>query len=539
MAVSHGRQDAAAGGVVAPGEAGQPAMSHREIMRVFSGLLLALLVAILSSTIVANALPTITAELHGTQAQYTWVVTATLLGATATTPVWGKLADLFSKKLLLQIAISVFTLGSVLGGLAQSMPVLIGFRAVQGLGLGGVQALVQVVIAAMISPRERGRYSGYLGAVFAVGTVSGPLIGGLIVDTPWLGWRWCFLAGVPVAVAALLVIGRTLRLPTVRRPARVDWLGATLLVGGVSLLLVWVSLAGQSFAWASSTTALLVGGAVVLLGLALVVESRAADPVVPLRFFRDRTTALSVVAGVGLGVAMFGVPVFIGQYFQVARGYSPTVAGLMTIPLVLTLALTSTFSGQLISRFGRWKRFLLVGSVALPVGLGLLATIDHRTDLVLVGVFLAVVGAGVGLCAQNLVLAVQNTVPARDLGSATALVTFFRSLGGASGVSALGAVLSASVAARVGTGGGQSASLDLAVLPEGVRAEVMAAFGDATGTVFLAAALVALVTLFAVLGIREVPLRTTVDEEPAGKATPGSSSGVLAASASARSGERP
>ncbi|WP_084643474.1 MFS transporter [Actinoalloteichus hymeniacidonis] len=490
-------------------------MTHRQILEALSGLLLALLVAILSSTIVANALPTILAELGGTQSQYTWVVTSTLLAATATTPVWGKLADLFSKKVLFQASISLFALGSVLCGLATSVPMLIGFRAVQGLGLGGVQALAAVVIAAMVSPRERGRYAGYMGAVFAVGTVSGPLVGGLIVDTPWLGWRWCFFVVVPVAVAAFIVLGRTLRLPLIKRKAKIDWVGATLIVGGVCLLLVWVSFAGNTFPWGSTTSLVLLGAALLCLGLAVFVEGRVSEPVVPLRLFRDRTFTLATVAGIGLGIAMFGGSLFIGQYFQLGRGYSPTDAGLLTLPLVLALFVTSTGSGWLISRYGRWKAYLSVGSVSLVLGLALLATIDHATDVWLVGCYLALVGAGVGLSMQNLVLAVQNNTSARDLGAATATVTFFRSLGGAAGVSVLGAVLSASVANRVAaeTGGAAEAasgSLDLAALPSEMQTILHTAYGDATALVFGISAVASIVTLVAVMFIREVPLRTTV-----------------------------
>ncbi|MBB5922653.1 EmrB/QacA subfamily drug resistance transporter [Actinoalloteichus hoggarensis] len=490
-------------------------MTRRQILKALSGLLLALLVAILSSTIVTNALPTILAELHGTQSQYTWVVTATLLSATATTPVWGKLADLFSKKALMQASISLFALGSVLCGLATSVPMLIGFRAVQGLGLGGVQALAAVIIAAMLSPRERGRYSGYLGAAFAVGTVSGPLVGGLIVDTPWLGWRWCFFVVVPVAVAAFLVLGRTLRLPLVRREVGIDWLGATLIVGGVCLLLVWVSFAGGAFPWLSTTSLLLLGAALLCLMGAVLVERRVPEPVVPLRLFRDRTFTLATVAGIGLGIAMFGGSLFIGQYFQLGRGHSPTEAGLLTLPLVLSLFMTSTASGWLISHWGRWKGFLTAGAISLFAGLCLLATIDHATPLWLVGGYLALLGSGVGLSMQNLVLAVQNNTRAEDLGAATATVTFFRSLGGATGVSVLGAVLSGQVATRVaaatgGTAADAGASLDLATLPEPLQDVVHTAYGDATGLVFGLSAAAAVVTLLCVLFIREVPLRTTV-----------------------------
>ncbi|GAA2815535.1 MFS transporter [Saccharopolyspora taberi] len=500
-------------------------MTHRQIMEAMSGLMLALLVAILSSTIVSNALPRIIADLHGSQSQYTWVVTAMLLTSTASTPIWGKLSDLFSKKLLYQLAITIFTVGSVLGGFAQSMPMLIGFRAVQGIGMGGLQALIQVVIAAMVSPRERGRYSGYIGATFAVATVSGPLVGGLIVDTPWLGWRWCFWVTVPIAVIAFVVLGRTLKLPVVKRPVKIDWFGALFLVGGVSLLLVWVSLAGKQFAWASPETAAYVGGAVLALIVAVIIESRVADPIVPLRMFRSPTVTLATIGTVAVGTAMFGGAVFLGQYFQIARSFSPTTAGLMTLPMVGGLFVSSTISGQIISRrTGRIKPFLISGGILLVIGMGLLSTIDHETDLVLVGCYLAIMGIGVGSLMQNLVLAVQNTTDSKDMGSVTSVVTFFRTLGGSAGVSVLGAVLATRVsdyilAGLAGTpfagkaGGAGGGSLDINALPEPVQVIVRAAYGDAIGDIFFVSACISVVTLLAVLFLKEVPLRTTIDSQ--------------------------
>ncbi len=303
-----------------PADAGTP-MTHRQRIEALVGLLLGMFVAFLSSTIVSNALPTIITDLHGTQDQYTWVVTATLLASTATTPIWGKLSDLISKKLLVQLSLALFTLGSILAGISQSVGMLIGFRVIQGLGLGGLQALVVIVIASMFSPRERGRYQGPIAAVISLATVAGPLIGGVIVDTSWLGWRWTFYVCVPLAVIALLVIQRTLNLPVVRKAGvHIDYLGAVLIAAGVSTLLIWVTLAGKNFDWTSAMSFGLVALGVILLVVALVVESRVADPIIPLRLFRDRTTALATVASIAVGVALFGGAVFLGQYFQIARG---------------------------------------------------------------------------------------------------------------------------------------------------------------------------------------------------------------------------
>jgi EmrB/QacA subfamily drug resistance transporter len=534
-------------GDLAPAEQ-QGGMTHREILSALSGMLLAMFVAFLSSTVVSNALPTIITDLRGSQSQYTWVVTATLLASTASTPIWGKLADLFSKKLLIQIAIVIFIVGSMAAGLSQSVPTLIGWRVLQGLGLGGLQALVQIAMAAMISPRERGRYSGFLGGTMAVATVGGPLIGGLLVDTSWLGWRWCFYVGVPFALAALVLLQRTLHLPVTKRKVSIDYLGAAFLTAGVSVLLIWVTLAGENFAWASVETALFVGGGVLAIAAFIVTELRAKEPIVPLRLFRDRTTTLAIVASVAIGVAMFGSTVFLGQYLQISRGYSPTAAGLLTIPMVGGLLVSSTVSGILISRSGKWKRYLVAGSAFVAVGFGLLATIDHATNMVVLGVFLAVLGIGIGMTMQNLVLAVQNTVAASDLGAASSAVAFFRSLGGTIGVSVLGAVLSSRVGTLIQSGladipgaaaAAGSGDIGLATLngaPAPIRELIQVSYGDATGRIFLISALLSIITIVAILFIREIALRTesgderlqaevaadataAVDDELAGRAT--------------------
>ena len=508
----------------APASAAPVEMTHREVLEALSGLLLAMFVAMLSSTVVTNALPRIVTDLEGSQTGYTWVVVATLLTMTATTPIWGKLADLFSKKLLVQSALVIYSAASLVAGFAPSMEVLIGARAAQGLGIGGLTALVQVVIASMVSPRERGRYAGYIGATFALATVSGPLIGGVIVDAPGLGWRWCFFVGIPVALLAFVVLQKTLHLPVVRREVHVDYLGATLLVAGVSILLVWVSLAGNQYAWGSVTSLLLVAAGVLVVAAALYVEARiAVEPVIPLRLFRDRTTSLATVASVLIGLAMFGSTVYLSQYFQLARGMSPTRAGLMSVAMVGGLLVSSIVSGRLITRHGRWKGFLTGGMVLVILGLALLATIDETTDLALVGVFMAVLGLGLGATMQNLVLSVQNNVAQSDLGAASSVVTFFRTMGGSIGVSTLGAVLSHRVADSVSggldrlgvtiDGGGHGAIPDLDTLPAPVRQLFENAFGEATGHLFLVAVPFAVLALVCVSFIREVPLRTTVLRE--------------------------
>ncbi len=492
-------------------------MTHREVLEALSGLLLAMFVAMLSSTVVTNALPRMVADLDGSQTGYTWVVVATLLAMTATTPIWGKLADLFSKKLLVQTALVIYSVGSLIAAFAQNMETLIGARVVQGLGVGGLTALVQVVIASMVSPRERGRYAGYIGAVFALATVSGPLIGGLIVDSP-LGWRGTFFVGLPVAALAFGVLQAKLHLPVVRRPVKIDYVGATLIIAGVSILLVWVSLAGSQFAWASRTSVLLVAGGLLVIAAALYVEARVAtEPVIPLRLFRDRTTSLATLASVLIGVAMFGSTVYLSQYFQLARGMSPTEAGLMSIAMVGGLLVSSIVTGRIISSTGFWKRYLVGGMVLVIVGLALLGTIDETTGLVAVGLFMGVLGVGLGATMQNLVLAVQNNTSQSDLGAASSVVAFFRSMGGSIGVSVLGAILASRVATSVAesTGGTvdheSHAIPDLSALPAPVRAIFEQAFGEATGHLFLVALPFAVLALVAVLFIEEVPLRTTLD----------------------------
>ncbi|GAA0464388.1 EmrB/QacA family drug resistance transporter [Paractinoplanes deccanensis] len=497
--------------------------NHRQTLEALSGLLLVLFVAMLSSTVVSTALPKIIGSLNGSQTQYTWVVTATLLTATATTPIWGKLADLFNKKLLIQISIVVYVAGSLVAGFSQSAGALIGARAFQGIGVGGLQALVQVAIAAMIPPRERGRYNGYLGGVMALATVGGPLLGGLIVDTSWLGWRWCFFIGVPVAVIALILLQVTLHLPTIRRDnVKIDYLGATLIAAGVSLLLIWISFVDDSFAWLSWQTYAMVGGTIVLLALAVLVEARAKEPIVPLPIIRERNTALAILASLAVGMAMFGGAVFLGQYFQIGRGYSPTEAGLLTIPLMAGVLVTSIVSGRLITASGKIKPYIVAGAVVLVIGFAVLSPIDHETPLWYMGAGMFLIGAGVGMSMQNLVLAVQNSVSLKDIGAASSTVAFFRSLGGTIGVSVLGAVLARSVTDQITTGlaaagipasssGGGSSTLNLTALPEPIVTIIRAAYGDATGHIFLISAVIGVIGIIAAVALRPVMLRTSID----------------------------
>ncbi|MER5742747.1 DHA2 family efflux MFS transporter permease subunit [Streptomyces sp. NPDC002225] len=519
-----------------PDPASGAPMTHRQIMEALAGLMLGMFVAILSSTVVSNALPEIISDLGGGQSAYTWVVTASLLAMTATTPLWGKLSDLFSKKLLVQISLVIYVAGSVVAGLSTSSGMLIACRVVQGIGVGGLSALAQIVMAAMIAPRERGRYSGYIGAVFAVATVGGPLLGGVITDTSWMGWRWCFYVGVPFAVIALIVLQKTLKLPVVKREVKVDWWGAFFISAAVSLLLVWVTFAGDKYDWLSWQTAVMVVGSVVLGAIFVAIESKASEPIIPLRLFGNRTIALASLASLFVGIAMFAGTVFFSQYFQLARGKSPTMSGVMTIPMIAGLFISSTVSGQIITKTGRWKAWLVSGGFLVTAGLGLLGTLRYDTEYWHIAVFMAVMGLGIGMMMQNLVLATQNQVAPSDLGAASSVVTFFRSLGGAIGVSALGAVMANRVTHYVkeglaelgpkgaamghgGTGGGGIPNVR--ELPEPFRSVVESAYGHGVGDVFLYAAPAALIAFLITIFIKEVALKTNASSEaPATAETP-------------------
>jgi MFS family permease len=368
--------------------------------------------------------------------------------------------------------------------------------------------------------------------VMAVATVGGPLLGGVIVDTSWLGWRWCFFIGAPIAVIALIVLQKTLNLQVLRRSnVRIDYVGATLIAIGVSVLLVWVSFVDSSFAWLSWQTFAMVGAGLVVLGAAVWVEARVAEPVVPLKIVRQRTTALAIVASLAVGMAMYGGAVFLGQYFQIGRGYDPTEAGLLTIPMMAGVLLSSTISGRLISKSGRIKPYLVAGTIILVAGFAGLALIDHDTPLWYVGTAMALVGIGVGMSMQNLVLSVQNTVALKDIGAASSTVAFFRSLGGTIGVSVLGAVLAhrvtdsitsqlATAGVPAGSSGGETSALNLSALPAAVQHIVRAAYGDATGHIFGISASIGLVGVVAAALLKPAPLRTTVDLSTPTEPTP-------------------
>lgn len=510
-------------------------MSHRQVMQSLTGLLMGMFVSILAGTVVSTSLPVILSDLHGSQTAYTWVVTATLLATTISTPIWGKLADLTNRKLLLQLSLLIFVIASAIAGFSQDTSMLITMRVFQGLGAGGLTALTQIVMADIISPRERGKYMGLFGAVMALGTVGGPLIGGFITDA--INWRWNFFVALPFAVVAIILIQKTLRLPVQpKRKVSIDYAGIVLLSAGVSLLLIWVTLAGNQFDWASTPSILMVAGAVVALLAFVFVELKSAEPILPLTMFKNRTFTLSVVASISVGVSMFGTSVFLAQYMQLARGANATQSGLMTIPMMAGLLIISTIAGAMISKRGKWKAIMVTGSILQLVGLFALSTIHYDTNFILVSVFMFILGAGLGMVMQNLVLIVQNAVTPKEIGVASSGVAFFRSLGGTIGVSVLGALMGTKVAelmssksselqAAIGTLGEKGKDIGVALasgnipavhtLPESVRVIIESAYGDAVGYVFLVAAPLSILTILAVAFLPNLELSNQTRDERA------------------------
>lgn len=510
-----------------------PQMSRRQVLEALSGLLLGMFVSMIAGTVVSTSLPVIVHELGGDQTAFTWVVTSTLLTTAISTPIWGKLADLFNRKLLIQIALVVFVAASAVAGFSDSATSLIAARAVQGIGAGGLAALSQIIMADIISPRERGRYAGLFGAVMALATVGGPLLGGFITDT--LGWRWNFFVAVPFAVAALIMLQLTLRLP--RHPKRrvhIDYLGIVLLSVSVSLLLIWVTMGGSQFEWDSLTSILMGVGAGVGIIAFVIVELFVKEPLVPMSLFRNRTFTLSVIASIATGLAMFGMSVYLSQYMQMSRGASPTEAGLMTLPMIGGMLISSIVIGQLISRFGKWKMYMVIGSVMLLAGSFLLTTIHYDTNFWLLSVFMFLAGAGVGMTMQNLVLVVQNTAKPTEMGVASSGVAFFRSVGGTVGVSVMGTMLASRLLELFGTSAealkkaavaagdkGVEALQQLSsgtipevrLLPNGLREIVEDAYAQAIAYSFWIAVPLALIGLIAIIALPNVPLLRQTNTE--------------------------
>jgi EmrB/QacA subfamily drug resistance transporter len=500
---------------------------------VFTALMLGMFLAALDQTIVSTALPTIVGDLGGLN-HLSWVVTSYLLASTVSTPVYGKLGDMIGRKPVFLAAILIFLAGSMLAGLSQSMGELIGFRALQGVGAGGLMVGAQAIIADIVPPRERGRYMGLIGSVFAVASVAGPLLGGFLVDN--LSWRWVFYVNLPVGALAVLIVVTRLHLhtPTVRH--RIDYLGVGVLSGGVGALILLTTWGGVQYAWSSSTIVALGVGGLVLLSVFVWWERRVVEPILPLHLFRSSVFSVANAMGFTIGMAMFGAIIFIPLFLQIVYGVSPTSSGLRTLPLMAGLLTASILSGRAISRIGRYKAFPIAGTAVLLVGMYLLSLLAVGTASWVASAYMVVVGIGLGLVMQVLVLVVQNDARPQEIGVATSSATFFRSVGGAFGVAIFGTIFASrlshrlahlprSVTARLGSGVHLNPA-QVRHLPPRVHADFLNAFAHSLHGVFLFGMALTAVPFVLSWFLREVPLRTTVAR--AAEGAPPEPSGQLA-----------
>jgi EmrB/QacA subfamily drug resistance transporter len=497
-------------------------LTHRQILLVMSGLMAGMFLAALDQSIVGTALPRITSELGGLS-KLSWVVTAYMLTSTSSTPLWGKISDLYGRKRIFQAAIVTFILGSLLVGVAQNIGELIAFRSVQGLGGGGLFALALATMGDVVPPRERGRYGGYFGAVFGTSSVLGPVLGGFFADGP--GWRWIFFINVPIGIAALFITSSALRIHHVRREHTIDYTGAAAIVAAVSSFLLFTTWAGPDRGWSSSTALALVSAGIVLSVLFVWIETRATEPIIPLRLFSLSVFRTANLYAFIIGFAMFGAIIFLPVYLQVVDGMSPTRSGLAMLPLVVGIFTLSISSGVVMSNTGRYKIFPIIGSALVAVALYLFSRLGVDSPYWHAALAMFVFGAGLGCSMQIIVTAVQNSVERKDMGTATSAVTFFRSMGGTFGTAVFGAILTSRLATHLAEqfatlGGGSAAagqvpsgniSNNVQVikrLPEPVHGLVLNGFDAALSDVFLWAVPVVLVALAVAFFIKEVPLKS-------------------------------
>lgn len=522
---------------------------RREVLQALAGVMVGMFVAMTSLTIVGTSLPTMIKELHGSQTSYTWVVTASMLSSTIATIIAGKLADQFHKKHLLMAGFVIFAIGSLLSGFAWNTSALIGFRIVQGLGLGLQMSLSQAVFATVTSPRERGQYNGYLGAVIAVATVAGPVLGGFIVDL--MGWRWCFWIGVPFTVIAMIVVQLKLTVPAApKRKPRVDYLGAILVTLSVTVFMLWMSEASKKVSpatwqfWVPLIVSIAIGVGFIFW------EHKAAEPIIPFDVLNSRVTKLAIAVSIVLGISQNSVGVFMGQYFQMGRGYTPTHSGLALLPIVLGSLVASTVSGFIVSARGKWKPSVTFGIGIMMLGTIMMSFCDANTPFWFIAIGLILIGSGQGASMQNLVLAVQNTVAYKDIGASTAVVTFSRSMGGTIGLQVLGAFFNRNLTDNVtagahtlvkqGVNAKQLTELthvgDLSVLSSGDRVAkmVMNAYGDSINIIFICIGIVSILAFIGVLCMRSTVLRDSIDLEPSEYDSKNTAAGAAAAGAAAR-----
>jgi EmrB/QacA subfamily drug resistance transporter len=496
---------------------------RRDIRVVLPGLMLAMMLAMLDNMIVSTAMPRIVGELGGLS-HLSWVVTAYVLGTSVSTPIWGKLGDLYGRKNIFLTSIVIFLAGSALSGAAQGMSELIAFRAVQGLGAGGLLVGVMAIIGDLVPPRERGKIQGMMAGIMAVAMVAGPLVGGFITDH--LSWRWAFYVNLPVGGIALAVLFSTLQLPKYRTQHRIDWLGAALLSVGITALVLITTWGGTQYAWASAQIFGLAAVALLTLVLFVIVERRVAEPILPLSVFANRNFTLISVIGFLLGFTMYGAINFLPLYQQTVQGASATNSGLLLLPLMAGLLVTSVISGQIITRTGRYKAFPVIGGVLTVLGIVLLAQLGVHTSRITSSLFMVTLGAGMGFLMQNTMLIAQNSVAQKDMGVASSTATFMRSIGGAFGVSLFGAIFSSrlhdDVAARMGakaaaqldSAGGNLDPSVLAKLPEAVHQGLLHAVAFATSSVFVWAIPIAVIVPLLAWFIKEIPLRSSADATP-------------------------